>query len=144
GAHVSLECQQALRRAGNLLRKRLIALCFAQHRLVAAPDAIQIVAHQVNVTAGFQCAYGRFFHRAGSRCPSHSQIVRNHNAAVTDLLAQDVVDPVWRERGGYTAANFRKSCMSNDDEGKLAVESAIGIDVLGPELLPRPANRWQM
>ena len=80
---------------------------------------------------------GRSFQHA-----AHFEIVGDNQAAVADLLAQNVGDPLLGERCRASVVRNRGIVgVSDQDHGHLTAQGPVGIQVLCPDLFPRLVDR---
>ena len=87
-----------------------------------AQNEILLMADQPQIAPGADVPNHRPLNRRGGKHASHLQIVGADQAPVSDLLAQDIGDPLFRERRrsflffGYS----RKSGVRNHDHRQFA------------------------
>ena len=116
----------------------LIALHFANQARIRPHDVILLMANQAEIAAGANESDRGLLDRRGFEDAAHFEIVRADQAAVADLLAEDVGDPFFRERRGCVFfGDERKRGVRNHHEGKLATHDAIGNQVFGPKFSQR-------
>src|ERR1019366_1652387 len=88
-----LERQDAPRRFLHAARKSWIARGLDDHRFVCTPDEIFLMADQCYIAARADVANCRLLDWSRSQHTAHLQIVGADQAAIPNLLAQDVGDP---------------------------------------------------
>src|ERR1017187_3082932 len=77
--------------------KSAVSLCLANEGFVSAQNEILLMADQAKIASGADVAEYRRFDRSGSQHAAHLQIVGTDQAAVANLLAQNVGDPFLGE-----------------------------------------------
>src|ERR1019366_8167331 len=131
-----LERQDAPRRFLHAARKSWIARGLDDHRFVCTPDEIFLMADQCYIAARADVADCRLLDGSRGQHTAHLQIVGADEAAIADLLAQDVSDPFLRKRGrsAFSCDRWKRS-MRDHYERQLASHDPVGREILLPQFL---------